>query len=112
MNKHTPGPWTGWFKQAKTVVDHPSRGMILEPPWVEGKGYYGFSNPYDVWLISAAPELLAACKSLLNIARLSPRSLGAEYAGIPEAEAAIAKAEGRRVLPTNDVSAGGESNRS
>lgn len=95
MSNHTSGPWNGWFKRAETATDNPSRGMVVGPPWVEGKGCSGFSNPDDVWLISAAPDLLAACKSLLTIARLSPRSLGAEYAGIPEAEAAIAKAEGK-----------------
>lgn len=64
--EHTPGPWVGWFKQATTAAAPPSCGRIVGPPWVETKEASGYSNQQDVFLMAAAPELLDACKRMVE----------------------------------------------
>lgn len=95
MSKHTPGPWSGPYYD-----NHPGdRGWWVHNG-LEGQDEYAVAvtftgNPNqeaDARLIAAAPDLLEACKLLM------------EYSGIIEerdgnwatekARAAIAKAEG------------------
>lgn len=53
--KHTPGPWIiGAFESGKAAVDGPNGEEVTG--WVELR---------DAHLISAAPDLLAACEALL-----------------------------------------------
>ncbi len=92
-NKHTPGPWVvesaDWWKKDNGVVRYYVRHF---PPEI------GMPNAQ---LIAAAPNLLAALKTLrLDANRLCDRCLGGTYeddcrTAIEIADAAIAKAEGR-----------------
>jgi hypothetical protein len=106
--KHTPGPWTlalydnGCFTVTGTMGD--MHGAILcsrsdVPDRFVGEG------SANAHLIAAAPELLEALKSLTNEARGFLSMADPEAHGqtnlrcldrrIDEAEAAVAKAEGR-----------------
>jgi hypothetical protein len=91
--KHTPGPWNaikvttpqygspehGWG----VVADSPMRGRI-------DSAIAGIREP-DARLIAAAPDLLKACKALLDIA---PFANTAQERSIHDvAQAAIEKAE-------------------
>jgi len=66
MSMHTPGPWMGWFRHAKTTAEEPSHGLVTGPPWISTKGVSGYTNPADVKLIAAAPEMLEALKGLVS----------------------------------------------
>jgi hypothetical protein len=91
MSKHTPGPWMGWFRHAKTTTEEPSHGLVTGPPWISTKGVSGYTNPADVKLIAAAPELLAALKEMLN---WQDGKGDVDYIELQtQARAAIAKAE-------------------
>lgn len=87
MSGHTPGPWT---------VEADSLGF---PTKVTAQGFYGsqaliartFGVLSNARLIAAAPELLEACKRLVERAAEDNPD---DWAFI-EAEAAIAKAEGK-----------------
>ncbi len=110
--KHTPGPWAIGRKSEygtrnpSTITHNPSiitttdddicqvYGIPLHtnleklgPQWEQGLA--------NARLISAAPELLEACKALLDIAPFAGDSHA--HAIHRQAEAAIAKAEGRPV---------------
>ena len=93
MATHTPGPW---------ILDAPSRRMDRhdEPEFrdyhhidagvgffddTEGFGITGFMSEADARLITAAPDLLAACKRALGEMR--------DYGGTEYLRAAIKKAE-------------------
>ncbi len=85
MNKHTPGPWTirprSGFDYGTTVYDVPEVCTNI-------------SNEQNARLISAAPDLLEACKALeILFAPLARDSTTASW--IDKARAAIAKAEGK-----------------
>lgn len=97
MSKHTPGPWE--IKEADTsigaewyrILGHGERGMVdvAETP---------YRHEGNARLIAAAPDLLAAAKTLLDV-------LANEREDLPSSDAvgdardalraAIAKAEGK-----------------
>lgn len=111
--KHTPGPWncgrgrpTRVYSDGCLVATIPEDDTPFEASWPERRERY----EADARLIAAAPELLYALKSMLEIApdlppaecrcHISPPcSDCVNYAGereiYAEAVAAIAKAEGR-----------------
>jgi hypothetical protein len=114
--KHTPGPWR-WLGGYALIGDHGKRPCILAPLRSRAEpGNYklGFRNDRgtleavdafddhpDARLIAAAPELLAACKTLFE--ELTMRFDGApdsrtRWMGehVERLRAAIAKAEGSR----------------
>lgn len=74
---HTPGPW-------KSEGGHVTAGDVYI-------GYLTDFGPEDDALATAAPELLEACKDLLQSHRLG---MDVERA-TKQAQAAIARAEGR-----------------
>jgi hypothetical protein len=86
-NSHTPGPWK---------YGHAGFGFWVGPDWDQPhvcivgdrSRETDAPNRENAALIAAAPDLLAACRLLLSSAH--------DYqTGIADAEAAIAKAEGR-----------------
>ena len=99
MTEHTPGPWTatgnGGEDEAYLVVKRDNHSDILSH----------IARMYDVWicdehggtakanarLIAAAPELLAACRAIAQLADGQGRANMLEVAG--QARAAILKAE-------------------
>lgn len=98
-NKHTPGPWEVYDAENRPGIEAPSVGFSivvygLDEDVTVGEdqcGVYGRTpeeGAANAHLIAAAPELLAALKLLLSGAH-------DHQPGIAEAEAAIAKAEGR-----------------
>ena len=93
MTDHTPGPWT-WGKPRGEdpigAIFAADRTIVLNLG--DGTDYYPTAGTMpkeaNARLIAAAPELLEAIKLLLSSSH--------DYqTGIAEAEAAIAKAEGR-----------------
>ena len=88
MREHTPGPW------------HWDGEFIVTIPHRNGHTSFG-TNPEDARLIAAAPDLLAALKTLrIDANRLCDRNSGGTYEAdcrraIDVADAAIVKAEGR-----------------
>lgn len=100
MSKHTPGPWHLGFEEfddwnhAITIVDD------YDTPHDVFRGESGVSSEEayaNARLISAAPDLLAACKAIVacieqvNDDHPTGLYLGSEY---QQAVMAIAKAEG------------------
>jgi hypothetical protein len=94
--KHTPGPWKPAGKYATHIIDANGR-MIADAPHPNGMtSCEGYANR-DI--IAAAPDLLAALKTMCS---LMANGCG-ELTRLPftwreafdEAESAIAKAEGR-----------------
>ena len=99
MPKHTPGPWY--------VTEHHSGQRFIhhsphETPHLRRTGIATLgSNPADADLIAAAPDMLAALKSVTQPLLIAIDEAGqctdaeAYYAGIyAGVKAAIAKAEG------------------
>ncbi len=60
---HTPGPW----REVETSVTDDKYRTIEAGDGLTGRGFHicGFMSPADSRLIAAAPDLLAALKSLL-----------------------------------------------
>lgn len=91
--KHTRGPWR-WF-------DYPSGSKLLagvERAVIHCPDAPMTVDPADAALIAAAPDLLAACKSLIDAPHerhFAVRMNDQEMVGIDAIKAAIAKAEGR-----------------
>lgn len=91
MGKHTPGPWayesSVWLKSMPGYIKETTTGCTIADVY----------DDYDLQIISAAPEMLEACKAALKSIR------GTEHpdflVSVQDAgdclEAAIAKAEGR-----------------
>lgn len=87
---HTPGPWhTGTDEDANVVYDSDC-GFVAETTRDDGDSV---SESDNARLISAAPELLAACKK----AKKRFDELGLDWLGKGRdpLEEAIAKAEGK-----------------
>lgn len=72
--KHTPGPWAenwstrtnnepckGWFVEAESAYDRDTYGAIANLP--DGRE----NTEANARLIAAAPELLEACKALMQL---------------------------------------------
>ncbi len=98
MTKHTPGPWTCG------LMDEKHRGSNMA--WVSGPcgciaHVYPDREPDNALasarLITAAPDLLAACKEVLRLLVLEADEVTElEETGVRTLlDAAIAKAEGR-----------------
>lgn len=94
MSAHTPGPWRYW----PCRIDS-STGMENYTQFVNHEGHV-FRAPLrylreeDARLIAAAPELLEALKSLIDMDVAYNRGPVVEDA-VTKARAAIAKAEGK-----------------
>ena len=96
MNKHTPGPWTaqpvtGNVSFAHRIfADRREIAMVWHHPGQRPKATTGEQEQADANLLAAAPELLAALRSIANDTcnhgpgPICPREI---------ARAAIAKAE-------------------
>ena len=90
MNKHTPGPWLiGALESGQAAVDG-----------ADGSEVTGFISIPDARLITAAPDLLAACEACMTLlVRYENKTIAPEVgtgAAIDAAHAAIAKARGER----------------
>jgi ribosomal protein RSM22 (predicted rRNA methylase) len=89
MSKHTPGPWEALknnYGQVLIVVRSTKDFVCAVPDECEA----------DAKLISAAPDLLAALKSIIDTVESHARSqlTPAENSPVAKARAAIKKAEG------------------
>ena len=93
--KHTPGPWTLKLTENGHPVIEDRVGRKVVEQFCNGGTSEGSEGRDNARLIAAAPDLLAACKTMLSSMRLMDD--GAEDVQ-REAEdmmrAAIAKAEG------------------
>lgn len=87
--QHTPGPWTWHTGQGGTVVRGGQSNVIIA-------GVGGGTSTYDnARLISASPDLLAACEAVLkHIHDNGEDSTLNRYEFIDTLRAAIAKAKG------------------
>lgn len=83
---HTPGPWTAKPMGGRILLNGSNCYEVTEVFNDEG----GF-NPADINLMAAAPDLLDACKYMLENAE----SQGWSEFMLGSARAAISKAEGR-----------------
>jgi hypothetical protein len=90
MSKHTPGPW---YREARGMVTSDASGI---DPFCSIAIAGGANREANARLISSAPELLEACKRVLESVPF------ASYRGDGELEelelflhTAVAKAEGR-----------------
>ena len=94
---HTPGPW-----ELVSLSGYGSPFSVRMPYIAEtakpDQTHYGVQSirrREDAALIVAAPDLLAALRNLIGHAKWVAANFDIHYAHIAEAEAAIAKAEGR-----------------
>lgn len=87
MSEHTPGPWVAFF------VD--GRASVIMPAGRPGDIclFRDGAAEADARLIAAAPELLEACKAILNV--YFPTDTCGAREHWKRVEDAIAKAEGR-----------------
>ena len=102
MSKHTPGPWTvnpaGYTEHHRdsVIVDDAGDRIAV----VRGKDVVDSIHIANAHLISAAPDLLEACKTLADyFSGHNPQDIPSECgSGVRDAlvlaRAAIAKAEG------------------
>lgn len=103
--KHTPGPWTVGTSRA---LAYDSRGDVCDEriyispdPKISANmicqvgGLRDRNTEANARLISAAPELLEACKAALKIIEAEQEACGIYTAHTNIIRAAIAKAEGR-----------------
>jgi hypothetical protein len=92
MSQHTPGPWdvdTGSNTHVDAIYHQIDAGQGFFNPFTgQGFGLCGYMSLADAKLISAAPELLHACKDILDFLR----NHGYDTQMV---RSAIAKAEGR-----------------
>lgn len=107
--EHTPGPWKQdeVLTRCIVAVAKPRESLLM----VSNAGHYKtpeggmacFAEAVDARLAAAAPELLAALKALVEVAREVPfkHAEGSQFvrevplSSLDAARAAIAKAEGR-----------------
>lgn len=105
--KHTPGPWQAGRPDMRTIVDGVPSKWIYGPEVEGGDGYLAVasgraSSDWDevmanARLIAAAPDLLAACETVLTKLDYIVNLWGAE--GVTrtiqdQLRAAVAKAKG------------------
>ncbi len=106
MSKYTPGPWTTdcVFDDDKLATDIVLDYLVPElgNPVVLGSAYADDHEPgidqdqaiANARLMSAAPDLLEACKSALDVIRIAKRSIEFANPGVEDfLIAAINKAE-------------------
>jgi hypothetical protein len=66
MTTHTPGPWQwsepepGWGGEARDTLSAGEHGLVLQGCGEHAAGTISISNPADMLLIAAAPDLLHA----------------------------------------------------
>ncbi len=110
MSEHTKGPWSAEFYSGTEdfykddwVIKDASGGEMMGHtpyyPWVT-------TNPADVTLIAAAPEMLEALEWAAEWAQESEAGRGDEWwAGLDRVKAAISKAKGKTegINSTNKV---------
>lgn len=92
MSGHTPGPWV-WMSHK----DDAKRYQVRGPDDAGPTAYAVCENARhaNAVLIAAAPDLLAACKVLVESLTWEEKRSGTTYNGIEEARAAITRAESR-----------------
>ena len=89
---HTTGPWTactGWVRaeSGKGICYRPSTSESIQ------------QDEADLCLCAAAPDLLAAARLTIEQHRLVRDSAPCPCRGCASLRAAVARAEGREVLP-------------
>lgn len=90
MSKHTPGPWKATFKAGTYLIQSPEWRTIALA------GYTDSEDDANARLIAAAPDLLEAIRSMVDMferhidGREGPDDAAARW---DKARAAIAKAE-------------------
>ena len=92
---HTPGPWNMQKREPgdKTIfVSQPADGYHRLRAEIDCDDCDTETAEANARLIAAAPELLEACKLLIEVFN---RSGASDYPTVKKAAAAIAKAEGR-----------------
>jgi hypothetical protein len=89
---HTPGPWF--------IGASPEKGYrairVNDPGCTHGRIIAAMVEPDDAHLIAAAPEMLAALRTIANSEQCNGDSFVCDFETLQSvARAAIAKAEGR-----------------
>ena len=97
MSNHTPGPWVvtdsnASYRHPFTVAHVPAKPAFVMPiaDVIDQKGCKA-----NAFLLAEAPNLLAALKDILRIAKAASHGHTFNAQRIERAEAAITKAEGR-----------------
>lgn len=71
MSEHTPGPWKviedPFSEGIVAIIQHDEFGLLAVGS-CEDRAATGEEDHYNAHLIAAAPDLLAACEALLNVA--------------------------------------------
>lgn len=89
MTKHTPGPW----KYDGRDIFPPAMGQTIATTWDIGRtSYERHANGH---LIAAAPDLLAACETIISSLDGPGPHKRTFVQGVKLAEAAIHKAKGK-----------------
>jgi len=88
MSEHTPGPWVARIAIRDGWVIFADDGQIVGTEDEYGR-HGAIYKGEDAYLIAAAPDLLEACKDLLNALPSATT-----HPAIKAARAAIAKAKG------------------
>ena len=92
--EHTKGPWK--IEKLEAPVYGSDGSLVATGAGIGTESHhictvYGRKTKANARLIAAAPELLEACKHMLRLMN----GLGYHFDAMEDAEAAIAKAEGR-----------------
>ena len=98
-SKHTPGPWTTNPAQyavgrERTWEEDQANSLICTPPtcpFAEGDRRSAMEHNANMRLIAAAPDLLAACKQVLDASEDNGDMEDIDWNGL---RSAIARAEG------------------
>lgn len=96
IEQHTPGPWFVDEDELNVCAPDPEEPDV---PWVVagvrvGCGYPESQDGANARLIAAAPELLEALETVLQVKRTDDRSIVFAPHAVAKARAAIAKARG------------------
>ena len=104
MSKHTPGEWIADGKDVRSTVRTPGSRLVAEAHFREDPE----ETEANARLIAAAPDLLAACRSILAMHRGGPNAVGnwdAAYAADATRDKASAEMAGivRGIIPALEI---------
>lgn len=99
MSAHLPGPWrVSEMNNGFIFVKHDSNAhgpLVVTVAWVVVREGCYVEGEANARLIAAAPDLLAACRAMVECCGSSENWNGETRHALSVIEAAIAKAEGR-----------------
>lgn len=95
MSKHTPGPWKWWTTHEGSHRINPEEGGLVIAS-CDTRNPFSYEQEANARLIAAAPDLLKACKALLDVyGELHALYDIGDCDASDAARIAIAKAEGK-----------------